>query len=51
MQSMFVFFDMEQPLIQFFAEYLAMMGLGGVSCLLCSKANSEEVCIKGMKVE
>lgn len=27
MQSMFVFFDVEQPLIQFFAEYLAMMGL------------------------
>lgn len=27
LQSKFVFFDMNQPLIQFFAEYLAMMGL------------------------
>ena len=26
-RSQFVFFDMEQPLWQFFGEYLAMMGL------------------------
>lgn len=26
-RSQFVFFDMEQPLVLFFAEYLAMMGL------------------------
>lgn len=30
-RSQFVFFDMEQPLVLFFAEYLAMMGLW--SCL------------------
>lgn len=27
LRSMFVFFDFEQPILQFFAEYTAMMGL------------------------
>lgn len=30
LQTHFVFFDMDQPLPLFFAEYIGMMGLGAV---------------------
>lgn len=37
-RSQFVFFDMEQPLAPFFAEYLAMMGLWACLAYYLSKA-------------
>ena len=37
-RSQFVFFDMEQPLVLFFAEYLAMMGLWACLAYYLSRA-------------
>lgn len=37
MKNQFVFFDMQQPLISFFAEYLAMMGLWACLAYYISK--------------
>ena len=37
-RSQFVFFDMEQPLALFFAEYLAMMGLWACLAYYLSRA-------------
>ena len=38
LRSQFVFFDMEQPLALFFAEYLAMMGLWACLAYYLSRA-------------